>query len=387
MINSCLKLSMDIVDGLGSKMKKLARVFFVLLNLFLFLVGSSSVIPAKGITYEVTFEEKAYIESTGGDTFMCEVFDDLAIIIDMNGGLLTYNISNPSNPVHLDTFHDGGIPHDFFVKDDLLYLADHHQGLEIYNISNPSNLVKLGQIADVGDGETDGVFVCENIAYTAEWHDSTWDWSLVLINVTDPNSPEKISEYVDGDNEFHRFYVENGICYASCLTSGFKILNVTNPNSIVEIGSYVSDGYNYGMHIRDNLVFITDGQLSILNLTDLSTPTLINSYDPEKIVYGLEIQEDLAFIGLYETGVQVINISSLNSLEKLGEYEAERVIGIKASNNYLYLSMHGDGFKILEYLITETTDSADLPGIFVVFTILSLTSMIAVFIKKRKVAI
>lgn len=363
-------------------MKKCARVFFVLLNITFVLVYSSSVMQAKGIMYEVTFEEIAYIESTGGDTFMCEVFDDLAIIIDMHGGLLTYNITNPSNPVHLDTFYDGGIPHDFFIEDELLYLADHHQGLEIYNISNPSNLVKLGQITDVGDGETDSVFVRDNIAYTAEWHDSTWDWKMVLINVTDPTSPEKISEYVDGDNEFIRFYVEDGICYTACLTSGFKILNVSNPSSIVEIGSFVSGAYVYDLEIRDDIAFVADGRLSIINTTDLSDPFEISYYYPNHAVFDLQLQNDLAFIALDERGIQAVNISLLDEPEKLGEYRTDDVIGLELSNEILYLSMHEFGFKILSYTIAEATNSIDLPGIIFAFTIISLISMILLF--KRK---
>ncbi|MCG3253672.1 MAG: hypothetical protein KAX09_07480 [Candidatus Heimdallarchaeota archaeon] len=363
-------------------MKKQARIFFVLL-IITSIFCSSSVKQVKGLTYEFTFEEKTHIESTGGDTFMCEVYDDLAIIIDMDGGLLTYNISNPATPVHLDTFYDGGIPHDFFVEDDLLYLADHHQGLEIYNISNPSNLVKLGQIADLGDGETDGVFVCDNIAYTAEWHDSTWDWSLVLINVTNPSTPVKISEYVDGDNEFHRFYVENEICYASCLTSGFKILNVTNPNSIVEIGVFNNGGYNYDLIIQDNIAWVTSGELEILNLTDLSNPTLINSYSSVNSIFDLEIKDDLAFVVVFQNGVEVVNISSFDDLEKIGEYNDNLVSNLVVTSNLLYVSMHGNGFKIFEYQLSEVTETANMFGITIIFTSLATISLL-ILIKRKK---
>jgi len=371
-------------------MKKQVKVFLIMSILFFLIlvpIFSLSIIKASSIMNEVSFEEVAFIESTGGDTFKSEVIDDLVVIIDMDGGLLIYNISNQVNPELLDSFSDGGMPHDFFIADELLYLADHYQGLEIYNISNPSNIVKIGQIADTGDGETDGVFVCENIAYTAEWHDSTWDLKLVLINVTDPTSPERISEYVDGDNEFIRFHVENGICYTACLSSGFKILNVTNPNSVVEIGTYLEGGYTYDLDILDNKAFIADGRFTILNLTDLSNPTLINRYDAGNTINSVEIQDTLAFISVDEIGVQAINISSLEKIEKLGEYETEDVIGLDVSTDFLYLSMHEFGFKIVKFMIIEITDSAFLPGISIVITVLSLTSLIALYIEKRKAVI
>lgn len=363
-------------------MRKQFRIQFLFLTIILVLVSLLSIIQTNGVSYEATFEELGYIASTGGDTFACEVIDDIAIIIDMHGGLVTYNVSDPANPVHLDTYFDGGIPHSFYLVDDLLYLADHHQGLEIYNVSNPRNIIKLSQIVDSGDGETDGVFVSNNIAYTAEWHDSTWDWKMVLINVTDPTSPVRITEYTDDDNEFIRFYVEDGICYTACLTSGFKILNVSNPNSIGEIGSFVSGGYVYDLEIRDNIAFVGDGRLSIINITDLSNPVEISNYNPRHAVFDVQIQNDLAFIGMDERGIQAVNISLLDEPEKLGEYRTDDVIGLELSNNLLYLSMHEFGFKILSYSITEATNGVDLPGVIFAFTILSLLSMIVLF-KKR----
>jgi len=350
--------------------------------LILIPIFSSTLIYADSTTYEVAFEELAHLATTGGDTFDSIVVGDLAYIIDMNAGLLIYNVSDSSNPELLDTYYDGGIPHAHFIDGELLYLADHYHGLEIYNISNPREIVKLGQIADTGDGETDGVFVSDNIAYTAEWHDSTWNWKMVLINVSDPTSPERISEYTDGDNEFIRFYVENDICFTACLLSGFKILNVSNPNGIIEIGSYVSGGYVYDMEIRENIAFVGDGSLNIINITDLSNPTSIIYYYPNQTVFSVEVQEDLVFIGLDEYGVQAINVSILTDPYKIGEYRTDDVIGLELSNNILYLAQHEFGFRILEYNIKEVTDSADFPGIiFAMSTIILLTLLV---IRKRK---
>ncbi len=364
---------------------KLIRKNLIICTLFILLLPIifSTITQTKGVTYEVSFEELTHIASTGGDTFMCEVYDDLAIIIDMNSGLRTYNVSNPSNPVYLDYFYDGGIPHDFFVKDDLLYLADHHQGLEIYNISNPNDLVKIGQCADSGDGETDGVFVHENIAYTAEWHDSTWDWKLVLINVTNPFSPVKISEYVDGDNEFIRFYVKDEICYTACLNSGFKILNVTDPNSISEVSSFISGGYVFDLEIKDDIAFVSDGRLSIINISDLSNPYEISNYNPGIAVFDVKIQGQIAFLGIDEYGIQVVNISSLDGPTLLGEFLTDDIIGVEVLDDLIFLSQHEYGFRILRYTFIEVTNSANGSGIIFAFTITTCLSIVVIFRKKK----
>ena len=79
-----------------------------------------------------------------------------------------------------------------------------------------------------------GVFVSGDDAFTSEYLHSTRDSILNIINVSNPENPIEIIEYTDADNEFHRFYVEEEICYAACLGSGFKILNVTDLQEIYE---------------------------------------------------------------------------------------------------------------------------------------------------------
>ena len=58
---------------------------------------------------------------------------------------------------------------------------------------------------------------------------------MVLINVSNPTAPQRISEYTDGDDEFIRFYVPGDLCYVACLQSGFKVLNISDPYAITEI--------------------------------------------------------------------------------------------------------------------------------------------------------
>jgi hypothetical protein len=307
-------------------------------------------------------EELAHITNTGGDTFQTITYDDVLIAMDMDGGLNFYNISDPANPIFKTDFYDGGIPHDMHRVGDLLYLADHYQGLEIYNISNPFSPIKLGSIADVGDGEMDGVFVKDELAYVAEWHDSTWDWSMKIINVTDPTTPVEVVEYTDDDNLFIRFFVKDDLCYTSCLEGGFKILNVTDPLNISEVSHFTDLYYALEFEMINDFIYLPDGEgFNILDVSSIDSPTKIGNFSTAQAAFGCDVEGDCAYVGVADTGLIILNFTDTQNIVKVGEFAANNIVNIEVNGNLVFLSMHGDGLKILRISWDDSTDSTPLP--------------------------
>jgi hypothetical protein len=350
-------------------------------------INTKSSFSANNIDQNLTIKlvpqivEISHISNTGGDTFQTITYDDVLIVMDMIGGLRFYNISEPSSPVYKAYFDDGGIPHEMYKVGDLLYLADHYQGLEIYNISSPFSPVKLGAIEDTGDGEMDGVFVKDELAYVAEWHDSTLDWSMKIINVTDPTTPVEVVEYTDDDNLFIRFFVKEELCYTSCLEGGFKILNVTNPLSIGEVSHFTDLYYAFEFEMINETVYLADGEgLNILDVSSVDAPTKIGSYSTIQAAFGCDVEGDIAYMGVAETGLFVLNISDTQNIIKVGEFAADNIVNIEVQGNLVFLSMHGDGLKILRVSWTEPSVSASLP-LFTIFIVLPVLFLIT---KKRR---
>ena len=136
---------------------KIQKVILTVIFILIYTTTSLIRINAQSEDIIMEFEQVAQV-STGGDTFQTEVVDDVAYVIDMQAGLKAYDVSRPKRPRLLDSFDDGGVPHNFMIDAgaDLLYLADHADGLEIYDISDPSNLDKIGEISsnpDLYEGE------------------------------------------------------------------------------------------------------------------------------------------------------------------------------------------------------------------------------------------
>ncbi|MFW9997610.1 MAG: hypothetical protein ACFFD4_36555, partial [Candidatus Odinarchaeota archaeon] len=64
---------------------------------------SLAIVAGSNNQEQVTFKELGQIE-TGGTTYRVEVVDNIAYVVNFEFGLKTYDISNPENPVELDTF-------------------------------------------------------------------------------------------------------------------------------------------------------------------------------------------------------------------------------------------------------------------------------------------
>jgi hypothetical protein len=59
------------------------------------------------------------------------LIDDYVLVINWERGIEAIDVRNPSKPVRIGSYYDGGRPNGFQVVGDLIYLADGSDGLEI----------------------------------------------------------------------------------------------------------------------------------------------------------------------------------------------------------------------------------------------------------------
>jgi hypothetical protein len=67
----------------------------------------------------------------GGSIVGVRLIDDYALSINWELGLEAIDVRDPTHPVKIGSFHDGGRPNGFQVVSDLIYMADGSDGLEI----------------------------------------------------------------------------------------------------------------------------------------------------------------------------------------------------------------------------------------------------------------
>jgi hypothetical protein len=271
-----------------------------------------------------------------------DVVGNYAYIADRDGGLQIFDISNPSNPVHVGAydFNQQGIAQAIDVVGNLAYLAVGEAGLQIIDISNPANPTFVGSIATPARAR--GVFVevkgAQTLAYVAD--DSGNGGGLQIIDVTDPANVGQVD--------------------------GFGNL----VNHIGSFGVSTAGGLAGGVIVRDDIAYVTDGNNGLL-IIDVSDPTLPNgNLTFHKTVatiggaaIGLDIVGDFAYVANREGGVQVIDISDPFNASYDHTLQTPGIAtGVKVVGNFAYVTDGTVGLQVIDLASGLIKNTFDTPG-------------------------
>ncbi len=171
------------------------------------------------------------------DILDVRVQNDIAYIAAGASGLLTIDVSDPTNPVYLDnhTASAGRVYNKLDIQGHKAFVADYGSGggVRIYDISDPTNLTYLGRYAltyatDVAvAGDT--IFVADGTA------------GLYIANVSDPYSPAHITG-IGGIGNITAVDVQGHYVYAVGWGGGgngiymYDITDISNPQLASTLG-------------------------------------------------------------------------------------------------------------------------------------------------------
>ncbi|MBN2230707.1 MAG: hypothetical protein JW779_14050 [Candidatus Thorarchaeota archaeon] len=219
-----------------------------------------------------------------GWAWAVEVEGDIAYVLERDEptprGLVIVNVSDPTAPVELGSFHDGGAPMSLDVVSDLVFVADQFEALEIIDVSDPSDPIEVGEYE--GSGEIYDVQVVGDLAYVADWNEG-----LVILNISDPTSPVFLSDY--------------------------PIIGACVQLYVVENLAYVSD------HRSENT------GLRVVNVSDPLDPTYAGQFMPtDADLWNPVVVGDYAYMGNHGTGggeMRILDVSDPAAIEEAGRFE------------------------------------------------------------------
>ncbi|MHA2270464.1 MAG: LVIVD repeat-containing protein [Candidatus Hodarchaeales archaeon] len=263
------------------------------------------------------------------------------------------------NPVELGQLVTGGVAYDIQVVNNMAYVAD--GGLVLIDVSDPENPQKTGFYYD-GTGSAEDICISDDLAFVADGSDG-----LEIIDITDPSNPVKIGSFNDGGHARgvavmgdHAFIADN--------VDGLEVVDVSDPERPAEIAQhYLPESYK-SIFLADSLAFITnaviiDGilqssDLTILNVSDINNIVEVGSTGPG---YGNSFHHSFVSgdIGYFTThgsqfAVQILNVSNLSNLRELGRYTyrvggTEGVpIKMDVKDEIVYLACGDAGLRILD---------------------------------------
>lgn len=132
------------------------------------------------------FTRIALHKGTLENSWDVRVEGDLAYVADGIGGLVTLDVSDPTNPVELDRVVFGGQARDIMVNGDVVYVAAESGGIAVIDASDPADLQYV-QSMNVGSGGAIAIDYDNGKLYVGAWNDAR-----VYDTTVDPFYPEII---------------------------------------------------------------------------------------------------------------------------------------------------------------------------------------------------
>lgn len=160
------------------------------------------------------------------------------------------DVSDPNNPAELGkiSFDDTTYQAQSVSKaGNYAYVAASVGGLFVIDVSDPQNLSIVSQW-NPADRKASAVFVNNNYAYVA------YGQGLVVLDVEDPASPSKITNY-DFGSACHDVFVQNK--YAFVVTdNALYVLDINDPTNSIEVSSQVDVFCTPPIHLDINGSYI-----------------------------------------------------------------------------------------------------------------------------------
>jgi uncharacterized protein YjdB len=282
----------------------------------------------------------------------------------ISGKLWVYDISNPAQPLKVDTLSfDARVLNDFSISADkklgILTMEGSSTRKDGIVLIDTSDLAHPKVIGTYNEGVTGGVhsaFIDGHHVYLTD--DATG--SLRVLNVEDPKRPREVARWkpdsftktvaipdhgeVIAGVYLHDVYVKDGLAYLAYWRDGLVILDVgaglkggspASPKPVSQIrfnySALYGPGWLAGAHAvfrYKNYVFVGDevfparfdlvardriptkGVVHVVDVSDIAHPRDVAVYDvPEAGAHNMWVEDDLMYMGYYGAGARVVDVS------------------------------------------------------------------------------
>jgi hypothetical protein len=166
----------------------------------------------------------------------------------------------PQYPQYARRFSTPGNVRSVFMADTIAYLACEQMGLQIINLAEPvDSLALVGWIDTPSNARH--TYVVDNYAYVADGRGG-----LIIIDVTDIENPTIVGQF-DTPGYANEVFVSGTLAYVADGDGGLYVVDVGVPSLPDFYGSYETS-YAYGVHVRNDTVFVADRDLGLVILVE-----------------------------------------------------------------------------------------------------------------------
>ena len=282
--------------------------------------------------------------------------DSLAYISQGQSGLIIINVSNPKEPKFVSELTYGlrGYSYKLAKKDSVIYLAAGGFGVSIVNVSDPDKPVITPEIRSIAPAKN--FHIMGNYLFTAVSEEG-----INISNIIDPIHPDiRQTFFVPGFAQAvctsaADTSADTNYLLVACGEVGLTIFDISDFQDGYNIYSVVdwldTPGFTEDVTIHPNIpvAFLAcgTGGLVIADYSDTSNVKIVGSYSTGGYAKEVVYKENKVYVTTELRGLQIFDVSNLNSPVRIGTVETEYALGLAVDDNYVYVADEQEGLIII----------------------------------------
>ncbi len=291
------------------------------------------------------------------DIFIQEsLLSTIAYLAVGSGGLLIYDVSNPSNPKLIGEYSDGDAITRVIVVKKYAFVTGGDFGLKILDISTAKKPKKVMDFSDVeymSDIEISGDYL----------FGLQWGSMLHIIDVSDPRNPNLLNTFELSEAfEVDDIKLRDNYLY-SISSDGVEIFEISNPNDPTHFETWEFDVSIHSFDFyRLTAIISSSSEVFFYSMANPSNFTLISRYrDIRCSPSFIEVYDHYAF-SFGEEGFICFDVENPFSIVKVNEFIKEYgySLGGFKHDEFVYLIDNFRGFEII--YIGDLTSNPLLAG-------------------------
>ena len=277
-----------------------------------------------------------------------DIQGDYAYVANFASGMYILDISDSTHPIEISNYNTPGLCNSIEVRDSIVYLAD-TASILLLNVKDPNNPQKISELPLL----CDGFGMALNYPYL--YVTSEWTHHFTIVDVADPQNP-----FITGFCHLNGFptYIsyKDTFSFISVSLEGIAVINVADVYNPSIITYLPLPGYARGNANKDNYLYVSTNDtnyICVIDITNPSSPILENTVPTiQHYPFGMDVSDTFLYVAEQIVGIEVFNISSTPSIQSVGYYAYQPLgspLDVTCADGLAYL-VDQNGIFIFQYI-------------------------------------
>ncbi|MCK4395270.1 T9SS type A sorting domain-containing protein [candidate division WOR-3 bacterium] len=269
-------------------------------------------------------------------------------VANFASGMYILDISDSTHPIEISNYNTPGLCNSIEVRDSIVYLAD-TESILLLNVKDPNNPQKISELPLL----CDGFGMALNYPYL--YVTSEWTHHFTIVDVAEPQNP-----FITGFCHLNGFptYIsyKDTFAFVSVSLEGIAVINVADVYNPSIITYLPLPGYARGNANKDNYLYVATNDtnyICVIDITNPSSPILENTVPTiQHYPFGMDISDTFLYVAEQIVGIEVFNISSAPSIQSVGYYAYQPLgapLDVTCADGLAYL-VDQNGIFIFQYI-------------------------------------